>query len=58
MSPPQVSLPSPIPLGCQISDPKATKAMQSDVQRNTQSFNYKKGATHLTPVDEPGGVIA
>lgn len=55
MSSPQVSPPFPILLGCQISDPKATKEMQSDVQLNMQSFNYKrKGATHLTPVEGPG----
>lgn len=44
----------PHSLGCQFSDPKAIREMQSDVHLNMQNFNYKrKGATHLTQVDGP-----
>lgn len=59
MRSPQVSPSSLMPLGCQISDPEATKEMQLDVKLNMQSSNYKrKGATHLTPVGGPGVFIA
>lgn len=59
MRSPQVSPSSPMPLGCQISDPEAAKEMQLDVQVNMQSSNYKrKGTTHLTPVGGPGTLIA
>lgn len=59
MRSPQVIPSSPMPLGCQISDPEAAKEMQLDVKLNMQSSNYKrKGATHLTQVGGPGVLIA
>lgn len=59
MRSPQVSPSSPMPLGCQISDPEAAKEMQLDVKLHMQSSNNKrKGAAHLTPVGGPGVLIA
>lgn len=59
MRSPQVSPSSPMPLGCQISDPEAAKEVQLDVKLNIRSSNYKrKGATHLTPVGGPSVLIA
>lgn len=50
----QVGTPSSTPLVCQLSDPKATEEMQSDVQLNMQSFSDKrKAATCLTSIGGP-----